>query len=631
MTLAAGETGLEPTALHAEEAISAPFSFTVDMVAGEAALQADRFLGLTACVKLSPADGPDRFFHGVMRSFRALGPFNRSRWRYRCELVPGFWFASQTVDCRIFQNMTGLDIVQAILTDNQVTATSITATANAVRAYTAQYNETDYDFAVRLMEEEGYFWFFTHAAGSHTMVIANANTAFAMAADATFRVVPTGSGIDVLTSFGRVVATVYGKVTLADYDPLQPSDVVQGEQATVLQTPGFADRDVFRFPSLTTVADVATARARIRQEAAEAAASLYEGLGVHSGLAPGLKFTIAHDRLTSDTDTDYVVHRIVHEVSGDANEAGAGLDSYANSFDAFPVATPWRDWPQERRPVMAGIHTAIVVGNDGEEIHTDQYGRIKVRFFWDHRRDATAGTTIFIRVMQPWSGNGWGWQHLPRVGSEVAVAFVNGDPDSPIVVGSLYNANQMPPFALPSDQTKTGLRTRSTKNGGTSDYSEWSVDDKMGSELVFFHAQKDFTEEVENDQSTHVMHDQTLKVDNARILKVGKTEDIDIGDAQTIKIGNGRTTKITKADDTLTVDMGDLKIKASMGNVAVEAMQSIELKVGSNSIKIDQMGITMKGMMTSIQGTIQLDLKGLMTNLKGDAMLMIKGAITMIN
>jgi type VI secretion system secreted protein VgrG len=490
------------------------------------------------------------------------------------------------------------------------------------------------------MEEEGYFWFFDHSASAHTLIIADANTAFVDADQATMRVVSNGEESDVLGQFARASVTAFGQVKLADYDPLNPSTPVEGEQQTILATAGKATRDIYRFPALTTVADTASKRARLRQEAAEASATLFEGSGRNPSLIPGRKFTISKDRLNGGSDTTYVVRHMVHAASGDAEAAGSAVDSYSNTLEAFPAATPWRDWPQDRRPAMAGIHTAIVVGSSGEEIHTDQYGRVKVRFFWDHRQDATADTTIFIRVMQPWSGNTWGWQHLPRVGTEVAVAFVNGDPDSPIVVGCLYNAEQMQPFGLPDQQTKSGLRTRSTTSGGTSDFSEWSIDDKKGSELVFLHAQKDLTEEVENDHSVHIMHDHTLKIDNARILKVGKTEDITIGDAQTIKVGNGRTTTISAADEQLTVSSGnitntasagDIKIAASAGNISISAAQSIELKVGSTSVKLDPSGVTVTGMTVSIKGTMQLDLEGLMSTLKGNAMLTLKGAIAMIN
>ncbi len=657
MTSAAGADVFEPAALRAEEAISEPFRFTVDVVSSESTIDANKLLGLAACVTLAMPSGAERNFHGIVRSFAALGPDKRTAFRYRMELVPKFWFASQTLDCRVFANLSVVDILKTLFSENGVDNDVSIASPGEVRPFTVQYNETDYDFAVRLMEEEGYFWFFKHSSGSHTLVLADANTAFTDAPQPAMRVVPAGNAADVLSVFTSTSATAFGKIKLADYDPLNPSTAVEGEQATVLSAAGKDTRDVFRFPALTSVNGTAKSRARLRQEAAEASATLCHGVGRNAGLAPGLRFKLANDPVTGGSDTIYVVHRIVHEVHDDTDTAGAGMDSYSNSFDAFPTATPWRDWPHDRRPNMAGIHNAIVVGNSGEEIHTDKYARVKVQFFWDHRRTGKAEDAIFIRLMQPWSGNAWGWQHLPRVGTEVAVAFINGDPDSPIVVGCLYNAEQMPVFPLPDQQTKSGFRSRSSKGGGTADFNEWSFDDKKGSELVFFHAQKDFTEEVENDHSTYVMHDQTLKVDNIRTHTVKMTETIKIGDAQTNTIGNGRTTTVNNADEVLTVDPGNITITAKAGNIKTEASagsitetamkgytiksstdsvkisaaMSIELTVGQTSLKIDNMGVTINGMMLKFTGTLNTEIGGLMTKVGGDAMLTLKGGIMMIN
>ena len=454
MTSSADGDAFDPVMLRAEEGISEAFCFTVEMLATSPSVNPDSVLGMPSCVTLTHPYAGVRHFHGIMRSFRAVGPDQRGNWRYRAELVPKFWFASQTVECRIFSEMSVTDILKKLFGENGFDATFAIVATQTPRAYTVQYNETDYDFAIRLMEEEGCFWYFEHNAESHKMIVTDSNTAFTNMEKPLVRVVDTGNASDILSQFARTTVTAFGKITLGDYDPLRPSTPVVGEQPTILQTPGNAGRDVYRFPALTSVAGTAKHRARLRQEAAEAAANLFSGSGTNPGFVPGRKFTVQKDRLHGDADTLYVVRRIIHEIHDDFDISGAGLDGFRHHFDAFPAATVWRDWPHDRRPMMAGIHTAVVVGSAGEEIHTDKYGRIKVRFFWDHRRDATADGTIYVRVMQPWSGNSWGWQHLPRVGSEVGVAFVNGDPDQPIVVGSLYNAEQMPPFALPDQKTK---------------------------------------------------------------------------------------------------------------------------------------------------------------------------------
>jgi type VI secretion system secreted protein VgrG len=263
-----------------------------------------------------------------------------------------------------------------------------------------------------------------------------------------------------------------------------------------------------------------------------------------------------------------------------------------------------------------------------------------VKFPWDHRDEQNPDQKCWARVIQPWAGNGWGAQFIPRVGTEVAVAFVDGDPDRPMVIGGLYNGRDKPIYTK-ADKTKSGFRSRSSLKGGTSDFNEFTFDDKKGNELVFLHAQKDLKTTVENDQ--------TLTVDNCRIVTVKKDETVEIQNNQTIKVKqdhkmtvtNGNhdvnvkmgnlSTKIDMGNHSTDVKLGNVSLKAGLGKIDNEAMQAIELKVGQSSVKIDQMGVTIKGMMIKIEGTIQTQVKGLITQVNADAMLMLKGSITMIN
>jgi type VI secretion system secreted protein VgrG len=237
-----------------------------------------------------------------------------------------------------------------------------------------------------------------------------------------------------------------------------------------------------------------------------------------------------------------------------------------------------------------------------------------------------------VRVVQPWAGNGWGWQHLPRIGSEVAVCFMNGDPDYPVVIGGLYNGNQSVPFSLPDQKNVSGLRTRSTTSGGTSDYSELSFDDTAGSEKVLLHAQYDLNVEVE--------HNETITVQNNRAKKVAQDETVEIDNTQTIKVAQGRSATINAGGDSLKVEGGDHSVEVSTGNIAWkasagaitgEALQSITLKVGGNSITIDQSGVTISGIMIKISGQAMVQVEGPMTTVSGDGMLTLKGGIMMLN
>jgi type VI secretion system secreted protein VgrG len=487
------------------------------------------------------------------------------------------------------------------------------------------------------MEEEGWFYFFEHTASKHTLVVANQNSSFKDIPDASFHL--DGGDGALLSEFNHSAATALGKMKFKDYDPIKPDTLLQNEQPTTLKTGGAAARDGFRWPALTRNNGTLTDRTKREMEAAEAAAEIYEGASRFGGVVPGGKFKLANKQATS-IDGSYVVRSATHHASDDTWINQSGTAFYSNSFSCFPVKVTWRQPLATPRPRMTGIHVAVVIGPQNEEIYTDDYARVQVKFPWDHRDEQNPDQKCWARVIQPWAGNGWGAQFIPRVGTEVAVAFVDGDPDRPMVIGGLYNGRDKPIYTK-ADKTKSGFRSRSSLKGGTSDFNEFTFDDKKGNELVFLHAQKDLKTTVENDQ--------TLTVDNCRIVTVKKDETVEIQNNQTIKVKqdhkmtvtNGNhdvnvkmgnlSTKIDMGNHSTDVKLGNVSLKAGLGKIDNEAMQAIELKVGQSSVKIDQMGVTIKGMMIKIEGTIQTQVKGLITQVNADAMLMLKGSITMIN
>jgi type VI secretion system secreted protein VgrG len=317
----------------------------------------------------------------------------------------------------------------------------------------------------------------------------------------------------------------------------------------------------------------------------------------------------------------------------------------------------------------------VVVGNSGDEIFTDKYGRVKVQFHWDRLGTSDPNSSCWIRVGTMWSGVQWGTIFIPRVGQEVIVAFEEGDPDQPIIVGSVYNDQHMPPYTLPDNMTQSGILSRSTLNGTADNFNQLQFEDKKGSEFIYFHAEKDFTRVVENndsldvgaskkdkgDQTVTIYNNQTTKIgtqncdDGSQSITVFNDQTVKIGDPQaksgcqtitvykdrteTVKTGNesvtiekgNRSVEISMGNESLAIKMGNQTTKLDLGASSTEAMQSITLKVGQSSIVIDQMGVTIKGMMISVQGQVQTEVKGLMTSVSGDAMLTVKGGITMIN
>jgi type VI secretion system secreted protein VgrG len=314
----------------------------------------------------------------------------------------------------------------------------------------------------------------------------------------------------------------------------------------------------------------------------------------------------------------------------------------------MPAATPFRPTPKTPRPRIAGAQTAVVVGPAGEEIYTDKYGRVKVQFFWDRVGQKNENSSCWIRVSEMWAGKQWGMVFTPRMGQEVVVEFLEGDPDRPLITGRVYNAEQMPPYALPANMTQSGLKTRSTKGGGEADFNELRFEDLKGKEDIYFHAQKDFHRYVENDDDLQVLHDQTITIKNNRTLTVQegyehitiskgeRTRTVSEGndsltvtkgtrtvtvksdyavtvqegnraivvsqgnDSHTVTKGN-REVKVDTGNDTLTVAQGNINVTATAGSITIEAGTAITLKVGANKIVIDSSGILIDASKVTLQ------------------------------
>jgi type VI secretion system secreted protein VgrG len=573
---------------------------------------------------------------------------------YRLEVVPQFWFLTRKKQSRIFQSLSVPEILKKVLAGLDV-AYEIQGTFHP-REYCAQYRESDFDFACRLMEDEGIYYFFKHAASGSTMVLANTPQSHP---DAN----PGRAIYEEITGGNRPEERIYsweksqelrsGKVTLWDHSFELPDKHLEAEKAVVdsvqvgtvshkLKTGGNDKLELYDYPGgyanrfdgvdrgggerpsdLQKIFEDNTRTADLRAHEEAAHAILISGTSSCPQLAAGHR--IALDRHFNANGT-YVIQRTDHRAKllWDYRSAAQTVEfHYDNTFTCIPLALPFRPPRATAIPHVQGAQTALVVGPAGEEIFTDKYGRIKVQFPWDRDGKKDGDTSCWLRVATGWAGKQWGMIHIPRVGQEVLVDFVDGDVDQPIVVGSLYNADQMPPYTLPANKTQSGIKSRSSLQGGASNCNEIRFEDKKGSEQVLIHAEKDQTIEVEHDESHWVGHDRVKKVDN--------DETITIGHDQTATISHDRTVTISQGNDSLTIKMGNATTAIKMGKSETEALQSIELKVGQSSVKLDQTGVTIKGLNIQIEGSVSTSVKGLTTKVNADTLLTLKGAMTMIN
>jgi type VI secretion system secreted protein VgrG len=599
-TLPLQEGTLHAIALSAVERLSVPFDIDLSVVSMVRAIDPNELLYQPVCVTVRRVNGIDRFFHGIVQRVDAVGFAQRARFEYRLKVVPRAWFMAQTLDCRIFQQKTAVEILQTLFAEHNVTSVDYRIFGSRpVREYTTQYNETNLDFVHRLLQESGYFYFFEHSPSGHTLVITDANQAFKTMEQPVHWVIHSGNNVDIFDTWGEALETAYGIVQLQDYDPTRPGTAVFGQQTTTLSTAGAPERNVFRWPAMTVENQIAGDRARFRMEASEALAALRHGHGYDPNLCPGFRFTLARDPSTGAENVDHAVHGTRHRASDETWIGGTAPPEYGCGFTCFQQLINWRDDLSLPRPAMTGIFSAIVLGESGEEIHADSLARIKVRPLFDHRKDTVASMAIWIRILHAWSGNRWGWQHLPRVGTEVGISFMNGDPDNPVVVGCFYNQEMLPVFQVPSEQTKQGFRSRSTLHGGTQDYNELSFDDRKGDELVLLHAQKDHKIEVEHDQNA--------------------------------TIGNDRTVQTTN-NDSLTSQNGNITITASTGSVSISAATKITLTVEGTSITLTPGSISLETsgeISISAGGAINLQAGGAVTTEAGaEVNLTGAGAVT---
>lgn len=622
-----GEDVLLLTSFHGEERISQPFFFEVDVLSEDPEVDGTALLGKPLSVTMELGERGTRLFHGLVRRFTQRGG-RGDLTSYRAEIVPWLWFLGLSRESRIYQDMSVPDIVAAVFQDLGYTdfVDRCTGTYPA-REYCVQYRETHLDFVTRLLEDEGIFYYFEFDADQkkHTLVLADANAAIKPCpGQASAPLLPLSTGSDaVVLDFEREAAVHSTRVTLRDYDFQQPKLTLEAQVSG-----DGGPYEIYDYPGQFTDKGEASRYARIRLEEREFTGRSARGRSSCPAFVSGYRFELT-DHYQRDANHAYTLVALRHRFSQGDYRAGSGQRSgeYENDFVAAPADLPVRPERQTPRPSVRGLQSALVVGPAGEEIYVDKYGRVKVQFYWDREGSQNEKSSCWMRVASGWAGNNWGQIQLPRVGQEVLVEFLEGDPDRPVVIGSVYNANQMPPYTLPGNKTQSGVKSRSSMNGGPGTFNELRFEDKQGAEQIFVHAQKDLATVVQNDENRHVMNDRTTEVEND----------------ETHEVGNDRVTEIGNDDKH---DIGH-DLNASIGNAAVvEARKSITLKVGQNSIVIDQKGVTVKGINVKIEGQAEASVKGAMlklegsgmselkapmTTVKGDGMLVVKGGLTMIN
>ncbi|HWU77061.1 MAG TPA: type VI secretion system tip protein TssI/VgrG [Rhodanobacter sp.] len=627
---------LQIVSLSGNEHLGHLFSYHLKLISTDAEIALLPLLGSSMTVTFG-TDDYTRHFNGIVADISQTGfeSFSGKRQaEYAVTLVPKAWLLQHKVDCRIYLNKSVPDIVKSVLAEIGYGDVKLSLSGNyEKREYCVQYREDYFNFISRLMEQEGIYYFFQHADGMHTMVLADSLGAHASTSG--YAKLPyrpqTGNNMATaeaaITEFASARSVQTIKYSLTDYDPLNPKTSLLGTESAsnadgVHPVPKL---DSFDYPGDHETSDAGKHYAQVRLEAINVAQSRCNGATNVCGLLTGALFTLTKFP-RDDLNKEYlVIGSTVHienapEVTGQQDE-----DQFFCHFSVIQSRQPFRSMPTAARPRIVGLQTAVVSGSDtAEDISVDKYGRIQVTFHWNKPDKENFHISCPVRVASSWAGKGWGAVNIPRIGQEVVVSFLEGDPDRPLVIGSVYNADNMPPYTLPDNKTQSGIKSRSHEGGGADDFNEIRFEDKKGSEDLFMHAQKDMHEEVENDHFVAIDHDETIAIKHDQTLTIDNDQKVKVKNDQTEDITGNRTLTVGKDDKLTVTGDGSTKIDKSF---KLDAGTKIELVCGQSSITMDSSGnIKITGLDIKISGSTGVKVSSDMTaTVDGGTSVTVKG------
>ncbi|MCX7324120.1 MAG: type VI secretion system tip protein TssI/VgrG [Hyphomicrobiales bacterium] len=618
------------------EAISELFTIDIDCISEDKNVDISQIIGKQCSIRFETVSKKERYFSGVLVEASWFGEIEGLP-AYRLMLRPWLWLLTQTSDCRIFQNLSVIDIIKKVFDDLGLKDYENKTRENySPIEYCVQYRETSFNFVSRLMEKFGIYYHFKHERDRHIMVLCDSNRSHEDVPDLPqCRFVGLGDRTrdteESVTTWQVARALQTGKVTLNGYDFKSPKAKMIHEQSA----PGGYAHDsleIYDYPEKYKVPDkddLGKMFAQARLFASQSLDQRRHATGNAPSLYPGGVTRIVKHPAASE-NTEFLVVSATHAFHGEQFRSGAGggggtgpAGSYSGSYQLQPMTRPFKASSVTPHPVIAGPQTAVVVGKGGEEIHTDKFGRIKIKFHWDRIGKDDDSASRWVRVAQTWASKSWGGIIIPRVGMEVVVEFIEGDPDRPLVVGTVYNGDNGVPYDLPSNQTQSGFKTRSSKNGHTSNYNELVFEDKKDAEFVRFHAEKDLDSTIEDKEKRLIKgknkkdagettRETTIeKGDDVLSVKVGDHHS-EVGRHQTVSVGVNQS-----------VAVGSNQSVTAGAEITIEAGVKLTLIVGQSKITMTPTGIEIK--------TPSLNTKSSFTEISADVSIIEKATIIKLN
>lgn len=569
------------------ERLSDLFEYTLLMTARSREVNFKALMNQSATVSLK-VGSLTRTYNGIIGYFeQADTPFQSiDMWTvYRATLYPKLWLLNFSGQCRIFQNKSTIEIIKSVLDEHKITySNQVTTAGTQTRDFCVQYNETDLNFICRLMEQEGIFYFFQQNQDTHTLVLADsmgAHVSCPQASSVSFHdAAPYEQFLMKVSSCFITQRIVPQRNTLKSYNYLTPQKPLKAIAAGDSEAGG---GEITTYDEIYTEQGQGDGLVKVQIQSEDLPQKMTEGLSTVPFFLAGYKFNLKNHPRT-DANIDYILYEVVHE----AQIVTDGVENYLykNNYRAFTATIPFKTIQKTPKPRIYGTQTAKVTGKQGEEIYTEEYGRIKVKFHWDPSASQDDTTSCWIRVATLWAGQKWGTLFTPRVGQEVVVSFIDGDPDKPLVIGSVYNGENKPPY-LPSEPTKSTLKSQTSKKGdaATPGYNELRFEDKQQSEEIYIHAQKDFKIDIQNDHTIKIVGGSRSITLEAQAEEGEERQATQSNDTLKLMDGNKSLT-IVKGNYSIQLDDGNITVTCAKGDVSFDVTGNISFtSTGSFSVK----------------------------------------------
>jgi type VI secretion system secreted protein VgrG len=539
--------------MRGREALGRPFEYELEVLSEDFSIDLSTVLGQSVTVRIELQSGDDyRYINGVVTYFKLAGTEGRFA-RYQAVLNPSLSLLQRRINCRIFQELSARDVITNLFRESGFVAFEDRLQGEYPPIeYLVQYRESDFDFVSRLMEREGIYYYFVHESGQHTLVLADSPFAHELAPGyegIPYRPVGERSAeVEYLQTWSYSLQLVSGACALRDFNFEQPA--ARPHAARESPTGNLhGNLEVYDYPGLFTKSSEGDARACLRLEREQTQHRIYEGVGELRGLSSGWRFAVT-GYPGEEQNREYVVVASLLDVSANAYETrGDSVATCRCYLTAIQSDQQFRSPESTPKPTVDGPQTAIVVGPANEEIWTDKYGRVKLQFHWDRYGESDENSSCWVRVSHAWAGSNWGFVQIPRIGQEVIVSFLEGDPDRPIVTGRVYNGSHLPPYKLPNMATQSGIKTRSSKGGTPNDCNEIRFEDRKGHEELFIQAQRQQTTLVKASQSISVGANRSVSTGANETVSVGANRTTTVGAVETGLFGDARVTTVAKTDD----------------------------------------------------------------------------------